>query len=258
MREETIWTKEPNTGPREVNWRALSAEFDWKGLWTKKFWKSIWKHFLISFWTGFFFSALDILTDGWSGFTFIFGTDYIKNVASQNDTSVADTDSCKNIGRFVVVDEDGTESVEYYQYQCFEKDPIWGAMTLFFMFFPGLWGGTIWSGLYKDLHVHPWICSITATFYTPPFFPLIVIVTKLLGLINPGPEMKKFLARVTANEGSFESTMQFGLQLFIILSREDRMPHSSLLSSCLRTCGCLFQRRQLIELILGLTFIDKM
>ena len=71
------------------------------------------------------------------GFYLHLRTDYIKNVASQNDTSVADTDSCKNIGRFVVVAEDGTENVEYYQYQCFEKDPIWGIVTCFSLDFGG-------------------------------------------------------------------------------------------------------------------------
>ena len=101
----TIWTKETKTGPGEINWRALAAEFTTEKLWTSRDWKSIGKHFVVAFATGFFFSALDVFTDGWSGFTFIFGTDYIKNVASPNDTSVADAGSCRNIGRFVVVAE---------------------------------------------------------------------------------------------------------------------------------------------------------
>ena len=36
--------------------------------------------------------------------------------------------------------------------------------------------------------------------------------------------MKKLEARVTDREGSFESTLQFGLQLFIVMFREDRLP----------------------------------
>ena len=96
--KEKIRTKETVTAPGVVNWRALAAEFTREKLWMSRDWKSIGKHLLISFCFGFFFSALDVFTDGWSGFTFIFGTDYIKNVASPNDTSVADTDSCKNVG----------------------------------------------------------------------------------------------------------------------------------------------------------------
>ena len=209
--------------PGEVDWSALAAEFAWKNIWTERDWKSIGKHFLFAFSFGFFFSAFDVFTDGWSGFTFIFGTDYIKNVESPNDTSVADSESCKNISQIVVVAEDGTESVKYYQYQCFEKDPIWGAVTLAFMFTPGLWGGKIWGGLDKQVN---WCLHTTLCILSPPFFPLIVIGTKLLGLVNPGPEMRKLLTRVNMIEGRGESTMQFGLQLFILMSREDRMPSS--------------------------------
>ena len=220
---EIIWTKDTKTGPGEVNWRALAAEFTWEKLWTSRDWNSIVKHFLLAFSTGFFFAAFDVFTDGWSGFTFIFGTDYIENVASPNDTSVADGDSCKNIGRFVVVAEDGSESVKYYQYRCFEKDPIYGIVTLAFMFFPGLWGGLIWSGLEKQVNR---CVFVTVSILTLPFFPVIVIGTKLLGLFNPGPEMKKVLARVNYTEGTRESTMQFGLQLLIVMSRKDRTPSS--------------------------------
>ena len=65
---ETIWTKDTKTGPGEVNWRALAAEFTWEKLWTSRDWKSIGKHFLVSFCFGFFFSAFDVFTDGLSGF----------------------------------------------------------------------------------------------------------------------------------------------------------------------------------------------
>ena len=65
-----------------------------------------------NFSTSFFFSVFDVFTDGWSGYTFIFGTDYIKNVASPNDTSVT-AYPCRSIGRYIIVAENGTESVEY-------------------------------------------------------------------------------------------------------------------------------------------------
>ena len=219
--EEKIWTKETKIGPGKINWRALAVEFTWKNIWTSREWKEIGKHFLFSFFTGFLFSALDVGTDGWSGFTFIFGTDYIKNVAGSDDTSVANKNACKYIGRFVIVAENGSESVEYYQYRCFEKDSVWGSMTLAFMFIPGLWGSFIWFGLAEQFNL-----CLFATLYilSLPLFPLVVIGTKLLGLINPGPEMKKLLAIVTSMEGKYESTMQFGLQLFIVMSRKDRMP----------------------------------
>ena len=76
-------------------------------------------------------SVFDVFTDGWSGYTFIFGNDYIKNVASPNDTSVT-AYPCKSISRYIIVAENGTESVEYYWYQCFETNPQWGVAACSF------------------------------------------------------------------------------------------------------------------------------
>ena len=55
------------------------------------------------------------------------------------------------------------------------------------------------------------------------FFPLLVLGVKFASLFNPGDEMKKLTGRVNELEGTYESTLQFGLQLFIMLSRKDRM-----------------------------------
>ena len=81
--EATQMREDTKTAPGVINWRALAAEFTWENLWTNRDYKSIGKHFLVSFCTGLFFSGFDIFTDGTSGFTFIFGADYIKNVVSR-------------------------------------------------------------------------------------------------------------------------------------------------------------------------------
>ena len=80
--------QETKTEHWEIDWKALAAEFTWEKLWKKRDWKSIWKHFLVTFSTGFFFSAFDVITDGTSGFAFIFGAYYIKNVEHKSDSSV--------------------------------------------------------------------------------------------------------------------------------------------------------------------------
>ena len=73
--------KETQKEPWEIDWKALKDELTKEKQWTSKdWWKDIKKHLLISFATGFFFSAFDLITDGMSGFTYIFGADYIKNV----------------------------------------------------------------------------------------------------------------------------------------------------------------------------------
>ena len=217
--------KEIETEHWEIDWKALAGEFTWEKLWKKRDWKSIWKHFLVAFSTGFFFSAFDVITDGTSGFTFIFGAYYIKNVELKSDSSVEHF-MCNITGRFTEIDQDGSEQVDYYRYQCFEKDPIWGFFTLAFMFVPGLPGllaDKLWGGMREQDFIGKNKYELLRIL-TIPLFPIIVIGTKTARLLNDGPEMKKLAARVVDREGRFESTLQFGLQLFIVLSRKDRLP----------------------------------
>ena len=214
--------QETKTEHWEINWKALAAEFTWEKLWKKRDWKSIWKHFLVTFSTGFFFSAFDVITDGTSGFTFIFGAYYIKNVEHRSDSSVEHF-MCNITGRFSVIDQDGSEHVDYYRYQCFEKDPIWGFFTLACMFVPGFFADKLWSGMREQDFIGKNKYKLLRIL-TIPLFPLIVIGTKAARLLNDGPEMKILAARVIDREGRFESTLQFGLQLFIVPSRKDRLP----------------------------------
>ena len=220
-RRDTSQKKATEMEPWEINWEALKVELTKEKQWTSKaWWKSIQNNLLISFSTGFFFSAFDLITDGTSGFTYIFGADYIKNVNDKNDSSVADSEGCKILGHFEAIDRD---SKDYCQYQCFERDPIWGSLTLIFMFVPGLWADKLWGGMTDQEFISETKYTVLRIL-TVPLFPLIVLLTKGARLFNHGPEMKKLEARVTDREGSFESTLQFGLQLFIVMFRKDRLP----------------------------------
>ena len=155
--------------------------------WTRRaWWKSIQNNLLISFSTGFFFSAFDLITDGTSGFTYIFGADYIKNVDAQNDSSVSDS-NCTMIGHFDSLTKD---TKDYHQYKCFERDPIWGSLTLVFMFVPGLWADKLWGGMTDQEFISENKYTVLRIL-TAPLFPLIVILTKGARLFNHGPEMKK-------------------------------------------------------------------
>ena len=141
-RRDTSQKKATEMEPWEIDWKALKVELTKEKQWTSKaWWKSIQNNLLISFSTGFFFSAFDLITDGTSGFTYIFGADYIKNVNDENDSSIADSDTCKRLGYFTATHRD---SRDYYQYKCFERDPIWGSLTLAFMFVSGLWADKLW------------------------------------------------------------------------------------------------------------------
>ena len=219
-KRDTSQKKATEMEPWEIDWKALKVELTKEKQWTRKaWWKSIQNNLLISFSTGFFFSAFDLITDGTSGFTYIFGADYIKNVDAQNDSSVSDS-NCTMIGHFDSLTKD---TKDYHQYKCFERDPIWGSLTLVFMFVPGLWADKLWGGMTDQDFISENKYTVLRIL-TVPLFPLIVILTKGARLFNHGPEMKKLEARVTDREGSFESTLQFGLQLFIVMFRKDRLP----------------------------------
>ena len=215
-KSEISWTADTTTAADEVNWKAFAAELTWENMWTHREWKSIGKHFLFAFSTGFFFSAFDVFTDGWSGLNFIFGAYYVKNVPIPYDVSDSGNPLCK-----ILHPENDTQSVEHIQYQCFERDPIWGAVTLVFMFIPGLSADNIWRGLDKQVDKR---IFLILRWLSLPFFPVMLIGLKLIGLFIPGPEMSKVLAAVNYIEGTRESTLQFCLQLFIVMSRKDRMP----------------------------------
>ena len=62
-------------------------------------------------------------------------------------------------------------------------------------------------------------------------FPVILILVKLISLVNPGLEWKKLNARITGYEGSWESSLQMILTLFIIFTRADRVPSSIQIAS---------------------------
>ena len=169
-------------------------------------------HFCVVLLSSLIPSFSDIFTDGLSGWTFFVGTDYLKNVESVNDSSVA---HCDLTGKFVNINKNGTQQVEFYQFKCFERDVIYGVITWVLMGLPGL----LSYDIFKDTGCWFWPLYI---FIGIPF-PVLVVVVKIADLLNPGAEMKKITGRVNELEGTWESSLQFGFQLFIMLSRNDRM-----------------------------------
>ena len=55
-----------------------------------------------------------------------------------------------------------------------------------------------------------------------PFFPLQVLFFKLLSVLKSGPEVEKVGSLMTYLEGSFESSLQSVLQLYVIFEKFDR------------------------------------
>ena len=161
-------------------------------------------------------SFFDMGSDAFSVYSFINGTTYTKYVPDLNHSSF-NSSLCTHVGTYLRREADFSE-VAYEEVECFEKDPIWGYMSLAFIFLPGLGCMSFWDGL---THWGWFICLVIPTI---PFFPLIVLAVKTIGLFNPGPNWSILAGRCGALEGSFESRFQFLLQLFIVLTRADRAP----------------------------------
>ena len=193
-------------------WEELGSEL--KGLFKVRnpWWKRL-KSFLVILAMSCLPTFFDMGSDTWSVFNFINGTIYTKHVPDFDHPSV-NSSQCTYVGPDLMTSDNSSSN---FKFECFERDPIWGAMSLVFMFYPGLWvlqwyGKDRYKG-FKGL-----------TFLAVPFFPLVLICVKVIGLFNPGPNWKILAERFAVQEGKFESAYQFCLQLFIVFTRADRLP----------------------------------
>ena len=141
----------------------------------------------------------------------------------------------------------------YYEVSCHEEDPIWGYLTLALIFLPGLQASIRLNGKGR----YSCLLLIFASF----LFPVMMVLVKVFSLFNPGSEMEKLTDQITGMEGSFESTFQFLLTVFIILSRGDRSPSNAQLASLLASLVMLvkFQIEEFLKTKQSdkLPFIEK-
>ena len=204
-----------------LDWEALRKELSWSTIWKSRSWSSILHGVSLAFFFGLLPSGLDVTFDGFTVVKFILGHTYTMRLPF-NDSRLNETDCAVKIEGPLIKSTDEENIVV----ECFQKDPIWGYTALFLIFAPGLFGGlTLWEGV-EDVKIgrfavpcRPWILTIL----TWPLFPILLLVCKLIGLFNQGPQWKKFLLRLTAAEGTWESTMSFLLLLFYILTEGDRI-----------------------------------
>ena len=211
--EEVVETLETKTEDGLV-WEKLGPElvdiFKVRNTWRNRI-----TAFLVTLAMGYLPTLLDMGTDPLSVFNFINGTTYTKYVPNFNHSSV-NSSQCTYVGPGDNMTNDNSSSLKF---DCFERDPIWGGVSLAFMFVPGLavWGfcGSEYKKGFNYL-----------TCLALPFFPIALICVKTIALFNPGPNWKILAQRFTVAEGTFESTFQFYLQLFIVFSRADRSPSS--------------------------------
>ena len=187
-----------------LNWTALWEEFTLKRMWTDRSWKDMVKNFLMVLLLGLIPSGYDVISDGFLARDFLGGTDYTRHVTTNFTEPPAE--NCTHIKNIYDLSDDGSEILVGQSYTCFEKDPIWGYVAFAFLILPGYLGGwqvdltqhhpelivhiQVWEGLYK--------CPRMAlTVLVWPFFPLLLIGAKAVGLFNlgaqPGSAMEETL-----------------------------------------------------------------
>ena len=82
-------------------------------------------------------SLFDIGTDGLSSYYYFVGSNYVKIVSNITDAAVMNSDfNCTYISTaYYMIGKNET----MYEFVCFEKDPIYGALTLAVMALPGFY-----------------------------------------------------------------------------------------------------------------------
>ena len=70
-------------------------------------------------------------------------------------------------------------------YQCFEKDPVYGYMTIFFLFYPGIMSFNF--NLMKMMFTKKFnVKLLLIHLLLVPVFPVVLIVQGLISLFHPG------------------------------------------------------------------------
>ena len=197
-------------------------------------WKEIVKLFAMTLALTLLPTLFDIGTDSLTLNGFINGAYYTKYVPSINHPSVNCTNdpdciSCRHVARRLKIAPNSSEEVEYEEFECLEKDPIWGYLSLTLIFLPGFLGAAVLGdgagiGIWLGLGCGS-VCFLGLLCW--PFFPLFAVIVKILELFKPGPNWTLLTKRFTVAEANIESKYQFLLQLFIVFTRADRQPSTT-------------------------------
>ena len=211
-----------------INFSALKNELNVQKLWRERTWQEILNHFVTALVFGALGSFVDISTDGLTANSFIKGANYTKWVKNLSDP--ANHNGC--VHTFRLTSFSPGPKIEYEEIVCFEQDPIWGWVTVCFIFLPGYFTVYPVTDIIleildkKSSSMFRYLLSFCMVLPCTTLFPLVLVLVKVVCLVNPGPEWKRLNIRVTGMEGSWESSCQTILTLFIFFTRTDREPSS--------------------------------
>ena len=191
--------------------------------------------------TGFVSSLIptlfDIGSDSYLGLSFIDGDDYSKHVPHEGYHTVQ---FCgPSLSRTIMDDRNGSDWITVetsYHFICFEKDPIFGSITVGLIFLPGIMCmDYYYRELYHRFGLHnrrkeglaqscTFIFVLIGVVILCCTFPLQIIAIKFVCLLTTNRSLQKLSKEASAREGLFESSFQVCFQLYVMFSKEDRQP----------------------------------
>jgi len=204
----------------KLDFSLMANEFNKNDIWTDRTKADIRDTFAINFLVGVLPTIFDVGMDSLAVNDYLKGTYYVKN---------GDGSSCSGI-----YPEFPPKNYSETQTECFEKDPIFGYVTLFFLFFPGV-GYSFWTFLSlsnflrgTDYNFRQNACFFL--FFIPLSliacisFPFQLLAVNLVALINKGDQWTLLTTKYSIAEGLYDASLQFCVQLFIVFTMADRIP----------------------------------
>jgi len=221
--EEQVLEMESNmlnmtqTKPKKISTRldfaAMAEEFQYNKIWGDRTSSEIWKTFGINFVIGLLPTIFDVGMDSLAINQFINGDYYYKATGNYSD-------NCR------LTESNRTE--------CFEKDPIFGYVTLTCFFLPGF-GFSFWTFISlsnflrgTDYNFRQNVCFflffVPLSILSAISFPFQLLAVNIVSLINGGAQWTTLTAKYSIAESLYDASIQFCIQLFIVFSKGDREP----------------------------------
>jgi len=109
---------------------------------------------------------------------------------------------------------------------CLQRDPVYGVFTLFFIFLPGLnISPLIFSNLTQNnSYLLNFLKQILVCIICVISFPIMFIGIKICCLFNHSQKMKILASQFVFSKGLLQSSVQMCFQVFIMITRSDRVP----------------------------------